>query len=255
MQKNHFLLLKKWKNTGSAQLCYQIPILKSLKNYSIQITKSSHCPVPNTEYQMKFSVPHPVLVIFDNSKPKIQLYNPISSKMIWWYDLLWSTLNWPFFKAKGMNLRVRTSYEKLWLYNAKNRGLWAFSEIIVNGDFEEEERRISIKVQQFNPLVPRVSKIKIRNLTLNVLQIVKFVKKMVYHGAHYSERQGLMVNLAKLVDYLSKVHKCPSATWAWACVRQMIIFNTWNKAANEDFCLCIVTIEYLFIIIYIYIYI
>ena len=44
----------------------------------------------------------------------------------------------------------------------------------------------------FNPLVPRVQKIKILNLTLNRLLIVKFVKKMVYLGAHYSERQGLM---------------------------------------------------------------
>ena len=43
-----------------------------------------------------------------------------------------------------------------------------------------------------NPLVPRVQKIKIRELTLNGLLIVEFVKKMVYLGAHYSERQGLM---------------------------------------------------------------
>ena len=33
---------------------------------------------------------------------------------------------------------------------------------------------------------------KIRNLTLNQLLIVEFVKKMVYLGAHYSEDQGLM---------------------------------------------------------------
>ena len=43
-----------------------------------------------------------------------------------------------------------------------------------------------------SPLVPRVQKIKIRNLTLNRLLIVEFVKEMVYLGAHYSERQGLM---------------------------------------------------------------
>ena len=43
-----------------------------------------------------------------------------------------------------------------------------------------------------NPLVPRVQKIKIRNFTLNRLLVVAFVKKMVYLGAHYSERQGLM---------------------------------------------------------------
>ena len=41
-------------------------------------------------------------------------------------------------------------------------------------------------------LVPRVQKIKIRNSTLNRLPIVQFVKKIVYLGAHYSERQGLM---------------------------------------------------------------
>ena len=34
----------------------------------------------------------------------------------------------------------------------------------------------------FNPLVPRVQKIKIRNITLNRLIIVEFVKKMVYLG-------------------------------------------------------------------------
>ena len=43
-----------------------------------------------------------------------------------------------------------------------------------------------------NPLVPRVQKIKIRNFTLNRLLVVEFVKKVVYLGAHYSERQGLM---------------------------------------------------------------
>ena len=45
---------------------------------------------------------------------------------------------------------------------------------------------------KFNPLVPRVQEIKIRNLTLNRLLVVEFVKKMVQLGAHYSERQGLM---------------------------------------------------------------
>ena len=44
----------------------------------------------------------------------------------------------------------------------------------------------------FNILVPRVQKIKIRKLTLNRLLVVEFVKKMVYLGAHYNERQGLM---------------------------------------------------------------
>ena len=39
-------------------------------------------------------------------------------------------------------------------------------------------------------MVPRVQKIKIRNLTLNRLLFIEFVKKMVYLGAHYSERQG-----------------------------------------------------------------
>ena len=38
---------------------------------------------------------------------------------------------------------------------------------------------------RFNPLVPRVQKIKIRNLTLNRLLIGEFVKKMVFLGAHY----------------------------------------------------------------------
>ena len=42
-----------------------------------------------------------------------------------------------------------------------------------------------------NPLVPRVQKI-IRNLNLNRLLILEFVLKTVYHGAHYSERKGLM---------------------------------------------------------------
>ena len=46
--------------------------------------------------------------------------------------------------------------------------------------------------QNVNPLVPRVQKMKIRNLALNRLLIVEFVRKMVYLGAHYSERQGLM---------------------------------------------------------------
>ena len=40
------------------------------------------------------------------------------------------------------------------------------------------------------PLVPRVQKIKIRNLTLHRLLIVEYVMKIVYLGAHYS--QGLM---------------------------------------------------------------
>ena len=49
-----------------------------------------------------------------------------------------------------------------------------------------------ILVIGINPLVPRVQKIKLRNLTLNRLLIVEFVKKVVYLGAHYNERQGLM---------------------------------------------------------------
>ena len=48
-----------------------------------------------------------------------------------------------------------------------------------------------------NPLVPRVQKI-ICNLTLNRLLVIEFVKKMVYLGAHYSERQGLMANVCTL---------------------------------------------------------
>ena len=42
----------------------------------------------------------------------------------------------------------------------------------------------------FNPLVPRVK--KIRHSTLNRLLNFEFVKKMVYPGTLYSERQGLM---------------------------------------------------------------
>ena len=53
----------------------------------------------------------------------------------------------------------------------------------------EENEGPAMKV---NPLVPKVQKIKIRNLTLNRLLNVEFVKKMVHLGAHYSERQGLM---------------------------------------------------------------
>ena len=39
--------------------------------------------------------------------------------------------------------------------------------------------------RSINPLVPRVQKVKIRNLTLSQLQLVEFVKKMVDLGAHY----------------------------------------------------------------------
>ena len=49
-----------------------------------------------------------------------------------------------------------------------------------------------MKIRQFNPSAPGVPKVKIRLLTLNRLLIVEFVEKMVYLGAHYSERQGLM---------------------------------------------------------------
>ena len=52
--------------------------------------------------------------------------------------------------------------------------------------------RIGPTVPMFNPLAPRVQKMKIRNFTLNRLLIVEFLKKMGYLGAHYSERQGLM---------------------------------------------------------------
>ena len=45
---------------------------------------------------------------------------------------------------------------------------------------------------RLNPLVPRVQETKIRNLTLNRILFIEFVKKMVYLGAHYSERQGFM---------------------------------------------------------------
>ena len=50
----------------------------------------------------------------------------------------------------------------------------------------------------FNPLVPRVQEIKIRNSTLNRLLIVEFVKKMVYLGAPYSERQELIDGVRSL---------------------------------------------------------
>ena len=50
----------------------------------------------------------------------------------------------------------------------------------------------TVKRSEINPLVPRVQKIKICNLILNRLLIIELVKKMVYLGAHYSERQGLM---------------------------------------------------------------
>ena len=35
---------------------------------------------------------------------------------------------------------------------------------------------------------------KKHNLTLYRLLVIEFVKKMVYLGTHYGERQGLMVN-------------------------------------------------------------
>ena len=47
--------------------------------------------------------------------------------------------------------------------------------------------KMKIRQSSFNPLVPRVQKIKIRKLALNQLLIVEFVKKMVYLAAHYSE--------------------------------------------------------------------
>ena len=52
--------------------------------------------------------------------------------------------------------------------------------------------RNGLRKNLINPFVPRVQKIKIRNLTINPLPIVEFIKKMVYLGAHYSEHQGLM---------------------------------------------------------------
>ena len=56
----------------------------------------------------------------------------------------------------------------------------------------KSEKKSFFIIEEINPLVPRVQKIKIRNLTKNRLLIVEFVKKMVYLGAQYSERQGLM---------------------------------------------------------------
>ena len=53
-------------------------------------------------------------------------------------------------------------------------------------------QQVKIRQISFNPLVLRVQKIKIRYLTLNRLLIVEIAKKIVYLGAHYSERQGLM---------------------------------------------------------------
>ena len=48
---------------------------------------------------------------------------------------------------------------------------------------------IPLTKDTLNQLVPKVQKIKIRNLTLNRLLIVEFIKKIIYLGAHYSERQ------------------------------------------------------------------
>ena len=45
----------------------------------------------------------------------------------------------------------------------------------------------NINNNNINPLVPKVQKIKIQNLTLNRLLIIEFVKKMVYLDAHNSE--------------------------------------------------------------------
>ena len=58
----------------------------------------------------------------------------------------------------------------------------------------QEEGAVSggAEVDPFNPLATRVQKIKIHNLTLNRLLIFKFVKKMAYLSARYSERRGLM---------------------------------------------------------------
>ena len=48
-------------------------------------------------------------------------------------------------------------------------------------------------LKRFNqPISSQGAKKKIHNLTLDRLLIVEFAKKMVYLGAHYSERQGLM---------------------------------------------------------------
>ena len=57
-----------------------------------------------------------------------------------------------------------------------------------------------------------MQKIKISNLTLNGFQIVEFVKKMVYLGAHYSERQGLMGQFAKEMVFLNGHY---SAIWGF----------------------------------------
>ena len=51
---------------------------------------------------------------------------------------------------------------------------------------------VLISYNEYNPLVPRVQKIKICNFTLNRLLVVEPVNKMVHLGARYSEGQGLM---------------------------------------------------------------
>ena len=48
------------------------------------------------------------------------------------------------------------------------------------------------KKSSINPLVPRVQKIKIRQLNVNWLLIANLATKSIYLNAHYSERQGLM---------------------------------------------------------------
>ena len=54
-----------------------------------------------------------------------------------------------------------------------------------------------------HPLVPRVQKIKIRNLTLNPVSNRWICKEnMFYLGAHYSERQGLMGECREVLLYL-----------------------------------------------------
>ena len=75
---------------------------------------------------------------------------------------------------------MKHSYFGFW---QKKLTFWKFLYIQLNWTLEHYQILAS---------VPWVQKIKIRNLTLDRLLIIEFSKKMVYLGAHYSERQGLM---------------------------------------------------------------
>ena len=63
--------------------------------------------------------------------------------------------------------------------------------MIANGVPEQIQDFFYLNIIDFKK-VSRVQKIKIPNLSLKQLLIVKLVKKKVYLEAHYSERQGLM---------------------------------------------------------------